>query len=158
GLERVQRALPRRVLLLVGERGLQLRPAPALRVRADRRDGHRLVAFRQACRRGLDGLDLGRVLGLLRRRGLLLRCGGLAGAEPDLDARGRGAEAGVALVAGAPLVLADADLRPALVRDHGRGDLDAVVAEQHLGRERAALVGVDAVDDERLAVADAVLL
>ena len=37
-------------------------------------------------------------------------------------------------------------------------DLDAVVAEQHVGLERLALVGAHAVDDERLAVADAMLL
>ena len=62
----------------------------------------------------------------------------------------------MALVPGALAVLADADLRAALVRQHLRRD--GGVSEQHLGRERPALVGLDAVHDEVLALADTVLL
>ena len=64
----------------------------------------------------------------------------------------------MALVAGALAVLADPDLRAALVADDLRGHVDAVASEQHIRNERAAFVGVQAVDDERLAVANAVLL
>src|ERR1051325_4753672 len=60
------------------------------------------------------------------------------------------------LVARAAPVLADDDLRPALVRDHLRRYRP--VAEQDVWRERLALVGAHAVHDERLALPDAVLL
>ncbi len=62
------------------------------------------------------------------------------------------------LVAGALAVLADADLGSPLVRQHLHRHLDAITAEQDIGHERSALVGMQAVDNERLAVADAVLL
>ena len=42
--------------------------------------------------------------------------------------------------------------------DHLHGHDDAVAAEQYVRSERAAFVDVNAVDDERLAVANAVLL
>ena len=62
----------------------------------------------------------------------------------------------MALVPGALAVLADANLRAALVRQHlGR---DGTVSEEHLGRERPALVGLDPVHDQILALTDAVLL
>src|SRR4029079_17613091 len=77
-------------------------------------------------------------------------------AERDLDAVGRRTKAVVALVAGAPLVLADADLRAALVRDHLRGD--GAVAEQYVRAERLALCGLEPVHEQRLALADAILL
>src|SRR5215217_8848571 len=79
-------------------------------------------------------------------------------AERDRDARRRCAEAGVALVAGAAAVLADAYLGPALVRHDRRRHGDSAVAEQDVGREALTFVRGQAVDDERLAVADAVLL
>src|SRR5205823_2294513 len=74
----------------------------------------------------------------------------------DLHARGRGAVAVVTLVARPPPVLADPDLRPALVRDHRRRH--HALAEEDVGLEALAGLGAQAVDDECLAVADAVLL
>ena len=64
----------------------------------------------------------------------------------------------MALVAGALLVLADPDLRPAPVLEHLRGHRHARVAEQHVRLERLALVELDAVHDDVLAFADAILL
>ncbi len=61
------------------------------------------------------------------------------------------------LVAGALAVLADQDLRPALVREHLRSH-GRTVAEQDVGSEGLPLVCLDAVDDKRLALPDAVLL
>jgi hypothetical protein len=62
----------------------------------------------------------------------------------------------VTLVARAAAVLADADLRPALVCEHSCRHL--ALAEKHVGLEALAGLRTQAVDDERLAVADAVLL
>src|SRR5439155_22358472 len=84
---------------------------------------------------------------LLRRR-----------AQRDLETRGRRAEAVVAAVAGAAPVLADPDLRAALVREHLRGHRHAGVTEEDVRVECLALVGLHAVYDEVLALADAVLL
>src|SRR6185312_9504309 len=128
---------------------LEHRAVPALRPLLDLRDRHLLVAARHA----LDVLALGR--GRLGLRLLLLRRLALRAAERDLEARRRRAEAGMALVARTAAVLADADLRPALVRDDRRRHLHAVVAEQDVRRERLAGIGGDAVHDERLPVADA---
>src|SRR5215216_2276420 len=153
-LQRGQRALALRVLALVRQRRLEQYAVPRLSALGDLRDRHLLIAARESLRllgRGLGGF--GRRLGRRRRgRATVVR------AERDRDPRGRGAEAGVTLVAGAAAVLADPDLRPALVRDDRRRDGDAAVAEQHVRRERLPLVDADAVDDERLAVAHAVLL
>ena len=114
----------------------------------------RVVGLRRLDRCGFDNGLVG-LLGLRRRS---LGGGALrgTGTQADLDARGRGAEAVVALVARAPAVFADQDLGAALVRKHGRRDL--VLTEQHDGLEALALVGRQAVHDESLAVADAVLL
>src|SRR5262249_32931835 len=152
-LERRDRALARRVLVLVGERRVELLLRPVCRRRLDPCDGQLLVARRDArrrwgCRRSRLGVRLRR---LLRSRRALR-----PGAERDLDARGRRAVAVVALVAGAAAVRADPDLRAALVRDHGRRD--RAVAEQHVGLEALAGLRAEAVDDERLTVVDAVLL
>src|SRR5262249_41380812 len=100
----------------------------------------------------LGGLDVGR----LRLAGLRGRAPRGARSERDLETRRRGAEAVMALVAGAAAVLAHHDLRAALVAEHPRGHLR--VAEQHDRLEALAFLGGDAIDDERLAVADAVLL
>src|SRR5581483_5325460 len=145
--QRRDRTLARRVRLLVRERRFDLFRAPRRGCVLDLRDRHLFVALR----RGAAAVRPARPCRfLLRRRRALGR------AERDLDPRRRGAVAVVPLVAGAPPVLADADLRPALVRDHRRRDLP--LAEQHVGLERRAFLAADAVDDERLAVADAVLL
>src|SRR6478609_5301866 len=109
-----------------------------------------------------SGLRL-RCSGCLRLRGCLL----LAADRLDLDLRQSGTESRVALVAGALLVLADANLRAALLTD----DLDrdghvlrgerrcAVTAdEQHVRRERLAVLGCEPVDEQALTFADAILL
>src|SRR3954451_4654233 len=107
-------------------------------------------------------LRLGLRLRLCRRRGLAR-----AGADRlDLDLRQARAEAGVLAVAGALLVLADPDLLAELVADDARRDGDrrrevglAVAAdEQHLRAERLALVGLEPVHQQPLALLDAVLL
>src|SRR5579885_324584 len=138
--------------LLVLECGLEHRPVPGLRALAHLRDGHLLVAARHA----LDVVLGRRRRGRSRLRGLPGRGRLLRAAERDLDPGRGGPEAVVPLVAGAPLVLADPDLRAALVRDHGRGD--RAVAEQDVRFERRPLGGADAVHDEGLALANAVLL
>jgi hypothetical protein len=123
-------------------------------------------SLRSLHRRG--GLLRRRLLRLLGRLGL----GGstrLAGATDrlDLDLRQRRAKTCVAAVAGALLVLADADLRPTLLADDADGDghpfrrdRDVAVAadEQHLRREGGAVVELHAVDEQPLALTDAVLL
>src|SRR5581483_5643032 len=122
----------------------------------DLRHGELLVAAGHALDVLLGGGRRGRRLLGRRGRGFLRRCGLRAWGERDLHARRGGAEAVVALVAGAALVLADADLRAALVRVHLHRD--GGVAEQDVRAERPALVRLQAVDDQRLALADAVLL
>ena len=113
----------------------------------------------------------------LRRRGAAFAAGssafGFAAARAlraadglDLDLRERGAEAGVAAVAGALLVLPDADLRALhgaedLRLHHGaRVEIRLTVSahEQDGGRERRAVVLVQPVHEQPLALADAVLL
>src|SRR5581483_6670383 len=106
--QRRDRTLARRVRLLVRERRFDLFRAPRRGCVLDLRDRHLFVALR----RGAAAVRPARPCRfLLRRRRALGR------AERDLDPRRRGAVAVVPLVAGAPPVLADADLRPALVRD-----------------------------------------
>src|SRR5581483_4375186 len=96
-------------------------------------------------------------------------CGGrlAAGADRlDLDLRQARAEAGVAPVAGAPFVLSAADLVAERVADHARRhrrrrrDVRLAVApdEQDARVERLPLVGLQAVDEQPLALLDAVLL
>src|SRR5581483_5137638 len=158
--EHGERALARGVRLLVRKRGLEHRAVPALRPLGHLRNGHLLVPLRHALdvlvlpRRSRSRFVLGRRSGLLRGRLRRLLRGA---AERDLDARHRRTEARVALVAGPPPVLADANLRAALVRHDPRRHGPAV-AEEDVRRERLALVGADAVDEQRLALADAVLL
>src|SRR5205823_9306834 len=89
-------------------------------------------------------------------RRFLRRRGALRGAERELHARGRRAVAVVTLVARTPAILADPDLRAALVGDDGRRH--RAVAEEHVGLEALAGLRPQTIDDERLAVADAVLL
>jgi hypothetical protein len=85
----------------------------------------------------------------------------------DLDLRELGAEAGVALVAALRLVLADPNLLPQRRSDDPRGHLralrrqleGAVAAEhQHIRVKGLALLHRQAVDEQALAFADAVLL
>src|SRR3954471_14559829 len=92
---------------------------------------------------------------------------------PDLfhpDARELLAVALAALVAALRLVLEDADLRPTLVADDGRGhaggpqgvgaELRVAVAghQQRLQLDRRPLVAPQALDEQRLPLGDAVLL
>src|SRR4051812_8809536 len=91
---------------------------------------------------------------------------------PDLfhpDARELLAVALAALVAALRLVLEDADLRAALVPDDRRRDLGGAEAlaelgipvardEQRLQLDRGALVGLEALHEQRLTLGDAVLL
>src|SRR4051794_28353756 len=159
------------MLALVLERGLDVRAAPVGDALGDLRDGHVLVALRRMrlARRRLGGRGGGRRLGSGLRGGGRLVGGGLrssaAGAladRVDLDLRQAGAETGVLLVAGAALVLADPDLVALDVADDGRGDRDAgavaVGDEQQVGREALALVRLQAIDQQLLALLDAVLL
>ena len=177
-LERGDRALALRVRLLVLERCLDVRAAPARRVLRDLGDRHVLVALRRVrgARRRF-GLRRGglRLLRRSLRRGFglrLLRCGlrrSLARAGPDrldLDLRQARAEAGVLAIAGAALVLADADLVAERVADDARRHrrrrreigLAFAADEQDARIERLALVGLQAVDEQPLALPDAVLL
>src|SRR5262245_45516202 len=130
---------------LLRRRGLRLRHPPRLRRRPRRRRGLRLLLRLR-----------------LRRRARLLRADRL-----DLDLGQRGAEAGVTPVTGPLTVLADADLRPAALPDHARGHRDvlrrklrlAVAAdEQDRRRKRLPVLGIDAIDEQALTLADAVLL
>src|SRR6266545_8382591 len=107
---------------------------------------------------------------LLRRLGLgpgLRRAlGGLFADRLDLDLREAAPEAGVPPIALLGAVFPDPDLVAEDVLDDARGDLDlrlqvrlAVPAqEEERGMERLALVGLDAVDEQPFALADAVLL
>src|SRR5579862_5990583 len=180
-LERRDRALAVRVLTLVLERCLDIRPPPARRVLGDLPDRHLLVALRRlrdARVRSLRGLLLH--LRLLDHRRLLLllglrlglrlrRGGGLLRARADrldLDLRQARPETGVTAVAGAPAVLADPDLVAELMAHDAGGDgrrrrdlrLAAPAGEQHLRVEGLALIGFQAVDEQPLALLDAVLL
>src|SRR6185437_3105246 len=84
----------------------------------------------------------------------------------DLDLGEARAETRVLAVTGALLVLADPDLLAELVAHDARRDCDrgrevglAVAAdEQHLRSERLALVGLEPVHQQPLALMDAVLL
>ena len=73
----------------------------------------------------------------------------------------------MAPIARPPPVLADANLGAAALAEHARRhghiagrELRLTVAadEEHGGRERLAVLGVDAVDEQALALVDAVLL
>src|SRR5262249_29877768 len=124
--ERGDRTLALAVRLLVLEGGLKRRGIPRGCGVLHRGHGHLRVAVRKAgslCCRSPRLLRFGfRLLRLLRsrRRATLASSDGL-----DLDLRERCAEPGVTLVAGALLVLADADLRAALLAEHLRRDNDA---------------------------------
>src|SRR5581483_3028887 len=157
--ERRDRALARLAGLLGREGRLDLGLAPAGRGGRDVGDRH-----------GGDvdaGLLLRLSLGLgllgLRLRGCLR---GLPADRLDLDAGEAAAVAAVLLVAGAALVLADADLLAELVPDDARGHggrrreiRRAVPADEQDARlERLALVDLEAVDEQPLALLDAVLL
>src|SRR5712691_782875 len=159
-LERTDRALAFAVLLLVCQRGLEHRTVPPLRAFGDIGDGELRVAFRQALGSDVDPRRLCRCRRRGARRGLLAD-------RRDLDLRQRGPEARVPLVAGLRLVLADPHLRTAHVPDDlGRHVLGlrrehtaAVAAEEeNLGVEGLALLAVQALDQETLALVDDVLL
>src|SRR5262249_45730891 len=105
----------------------------------------------------------------LRLRGRLRLLGlprGLGADRLDLDLGEAAPEAGMAPVPGSAAVLADPDLVAEPMADDERGDrrrrgeVGAAVApdEQDLRREGLALVGLEAVDEQPLALADAVLL
>jgi hypothetical protein len=84
----------------------------------------------------------------------------------NLDLRKRGTEARLPAIARLGAPLADADLLPAHVADDLRGHLHArrkvgvtvAAGEQDVRLERLALVGCEPVDQQSLALADAVLL
>src|SRR5262249_36641602 len=150
------------------ERRLDLLAAPAAGGLRKIRDRHGRVALRK---RRL-GLRRRRRVGLLRLS-LLLRLGlggctlALRAADRlDLDAREPAAVTRVLLVPGAAAVLADADLLAELVPDHASGhgrrrrEIGCAVAadEQDTRFERRALVLAQAVDEQPLALTDAVLL
>src|SRR5206468_12139081 len=141
----------------------------------DLRDRQLLVALRRMrdahAGRRVGCLRLGTgLLGSRRRRlGLRLRRRGLprrTADRLDLDLRQAAAEAGVPLVPGPPLVLADANLLAELVAHdaggHGRRrrEIGAAVAadEQDARIERLALVRLESVHEEALPLLDAVLL
>src|SRR6266540_3827160 len=123
GLDRGERALPLRMLLLVRVRGFEHRAIPALGARRDLRDSQLGVVLRETLRsrghlgrlRGGLALCLRGGLALCLRGGLALCLRGrLARADScDFDPRQRRSEARVPLVARLGLVLADTDLRPA---------------------------------------------
>src|SRR6266542_6823161 len=159
-LERSDCALALRVLLLVGERGLEHRAVPALRTLGDVGDGHLRIPLRQTLGGGLR----------LRRLGGRLRRGAgprLLADRGDLDAGQGSPEACVPLVAALGAVLADPNFRAAHVAEYlrrhvlRRGRKLAVAAaaeEQDVGVEGLALLPVQALDEEALALADDVLL
>src|SRR3954453_3358432 len=156
-LERGQRAFALAVCVLVLERRLDLLGRPVAGLLGDVLDCHVRVTARQ-----LRG-SLRRLL--LLRRG---RAGALRRADRlDLDLRQLRAEAGVLAVAGLRPVLADPDLFAQRGADHLRGHLGAargelelpVAAEhQHLRMEGLALLRRQAVHEQALALANAVLL
>src|SRR3954453_2193320 len=155
--ERRERALALRVRALVLERSLDLLGRPAAGLLVDVRDGHVGVAARQLRGRLLGG------------RLLLLGGGGLPGAATDrldLDLRELGAEAGVPAVARLRAVLTDAYLLAERRADHARGhlrlgrELERTIAPEHeyLRMEGLPLLRGQAVDEQALALLDAVLL
>ena len=102
--------------------------------------------------------------GLLRRRRRALRRG--RADRLDLDLRERRTEAGLAPVSRLGPPLADPDLLAADVPDdldghgHTRREIALAVTagEEHVGLEGLALVGREAVDEQALTLANAVLL
>src|SRR5579862_1191412 len=167
--ERRDCPLARLARLLGRERGLDLGLAPTGGGLRDVRDRHGTDVDPGRGRLGRrGGLLLCRfrlrlcLLGLrLRRRSLRLSADRL-----DLDARKAAAMAVVPLVAGALLVFPDADLLAELVADDARGDgrrrreIGCAVAanKQDARLEGLALLHLEAVDNEPLALLDAVLL
>src|SRR5258708_1356343 len=176
GLQHCDRALAVRVRALVLERGLEIRAPPAGRRLGDLRDRQLVVVLRgmrrargRRCGRlylrggGLRGrLRLRRRLGLLRW-GSLLRG---AADRLDLDLRQAAAVAVVLPVARALLVLADPDLLAELMAEHAgrhgrrRREVGRPVAadQEDARREGLALTRRELVDEQPLALSDAVLL